>query len=78
MPKTEVLPDPSATLTVGASIRFARVSVGAGNVSIVYNPGTDDPEDFMSSELSPTAQSLLLLIHDEIIALYRARRGYTP
>jgi len=78
MPKTEVLPDPDATLTIGASFSVARYALGAGGLTMTYNPGTDRPEEFTSSDLTPTAQTLLALIHNELIALYRARRGYTP
>jgi hypothetical protein len=78
MPKTEVLPDPNSLLTVGASMQVVRTGLGVVNVVINYNPGTDIPEEFNAGQLSPIAQTLLTLIHDEVIALYKIRRGYTP
>lgn len=78
MPRTIVLPDPDATATVGTSINIVRSTVGAAGVHITYDvPGDPGgPFTITAAQLSAGARTNLQAIHAEIIALFRASRGY--
>jgi hypothetical protein len=72
------VPDPTAA-TIGDQLTFARRAAGFAGVDMTFlHPGDPDgPAVFTASQLTAGSQTALQTIYNEVIALFRAARGYT-
>jgi hypothetical protein len=78
MPRTPAaIPDPTAG-TIGDQLTLNRVAAGfAGvNMTFVHPADPDGAAVFTAAQLTPASQTALQTIYNEVIALFRAQRGY--